>query len=344
MSKIVYDGQSYECRKGETVLECLTTHGVPIASGCQAGACQTCLMRAVKGSVGALAQVGLKPTLAAQGYFLTCICRPAADIEVAPGNHPGDRMAATVLDISSLNRDIVRVRLCPEREFDYRPGQFLRLFRSATISRCYSLASVPDLDKHLELHVRRIPSGAVSTWVHEELRSGDVVDISDSMGTSFYLIDRPERGLCLIATGSGLAPLYGIARDALRQGHQGPVWLYHGSHDVQGLYLTDELQSLCAQHANFRYVPCISGAPPTAGYTSGRVHEVALAQLPDLGEWSVHLCGHPEMVKSARKCAYLAGASLRDIHADPFLPSGVVSTRMPVRKRLESASRDFAEN
>lgn len=322
MPAIVFDGRSYVCREGQSVLECLTAHGVPIASSCRVGACQTCLMRSTKGNVDACAQVGVKPTLAAQGYFLSCMFRPAANIEVALGNHPGDRMSAMVLDISPLNRDIVRLRLRPGQKFDYRAGQFVRLFRSDTISRCYSLASVPDLDNHLEVHVRRIPSGAVSEWVHEELKFGDFVEISDSMGASFYVTGRPERGLCLIGTGSGLAPLYGIVRDALRQGHQGPVRLYHGSHDVQGLYLTDELQSLCAQYTNLRYVPCISDATPAPGYASGRVHEVALAQMSDLSEWSLYLCGHPEMVKSARMAAYLAGASLPEIHADPFLPSG----------------------
>jgi hypothetical protein len=33
----------------------------------------------------------------------------------------------------------------------------------------------------------------------------------------------------------------------------------------------------------------------------------------------VFLCGHPDMVKSSKRNAFLAGAALRDIQADAFL-------------------------
>ena len=48
----------------------------------------------------------------------------------------------------------------------------------------------------------------------------------------------------LAGAGTGLAPLYGIARDALAQGHTGPVWLFHGGVDLRGLYLAEELKAL----------------------------------------------------------------------------------------------------
>jgi len=69
---------------------------------------------------------------------------------------------------------------------------------------------------------------------------------------------------------------------------------------------------------NFSYHPCLSGFPVPEGFTAGRVHDAALREAPALKGWRVFLCGHPEMVKLTRKKAFLAGASLQDIHADAF--------------------------
>ncbi len=45
---------------------------------------------------------------------------------------------------------------------------------------------------------------------------------------------------------------------------------------------------------------------------------MAFADHADLKDWRVYLCGYPAMVHAARKTAYLAGAAMADIHADPF--------------------------
>ena len=325
MVRITFQSRDFECAPGQSVLDCLNAGGMAIPWGCGAGACQTCLMRAVSGDVDPRAQAGLKATQAAQGYFLACQWQPTRDIEVGFGEPPAAPVPARVLEVESLSPDIRRLRLKPVAPFDYRAGQFLRLHRAGA-SRCYSLASVPALNEPLELHVRHVPGGEISGWVHERLAPGDEVAISSATGESFYLAGKPQQGLCLIGTGSGLAPLYGIARDALHQGHTGPIWLFHGSVEVSGLYLREQLTQLALRYATFHYVPCVSGptADPgaaAAGLAQGLVHEVALQRLPQFDGWSVHLCGNPAMVNAARRATFLAGASMRDIHSDPFLPS-----------------------
>ena len=45
---------------------------------------------------------------------------------------------------------------------------------------------------------------------------------------------------------------------------------------------------------------------------------MALSDHADLKDWRVCLCGYPPMVHAARKTAYLAGAAMADINADPF--------------------------
>jgi NAD(P)H-flavin reductase len=85
--------------------------------------------------------------------------------------------------------------------------------------------------------------------------------------------------------------------------------------------LVDELRGLCERHAHVTYNPTLSreDAASEAGVHLGRAHDVALSSLNKLSGWKVFLCGHPDMVNDAKMRAFLAGVSLSDIHADPFV-------------------------
>src|ERR1019366_6954129 len=124
---------------------------------------------------------------------------------------------------------------------EYRAGQFVSLFREDGLARSYSLASLPG-EGALELHVRKIPGGAMSGWLYSQAlhsqalhsqsldraqpgaQSGVPVWIQGPSGNCFYVPGKADEPLLLAGAGTGLAPLYGIARDALQQGHSGPIW------------------------------------------------------------------------------------------------------------------------
>ncbi|MDD5034723.1 MAG: FAD-binding oxidoreductase [Methylococcaceae bacterium] len=318
MAKISYGPTSFVLADEQSVLEGLAGHGISVPFSCKAGVCQTCLMRATAGTPPTEAQNGLKVNLKQRNYFLACICHPKNDLTVALPDDVHDSVPAIVWKLELLNKEIMQVELESQTPIDYRAGQFINLVHDDVHVRSYSIASVPRLDKHLQLHVRRLPQGKVSGWIHDDLRIGQEVEIRGPAGDCFYTAGQPGQPLLLIGTGSGLAPLYGILRDALDQGHGGSIRLFHGSRDLHGLYLSDELRELERRHPQFIYTPCLSGAQVPAGFSQGRVHEAALSEIPNLKGWRVFLCGHPEMVKLTRKKAFLAGASLQDIYADAF--------------------------
>lgn len=317
MPNIKYGGQSYECGE-QSVLDCLTAQGVPIPSGCRSGVCHSCLMCAVEGAVPEKAQAGLRPTLVAQNYFLACSCYPQEDIEVVLPNSAMGKLQAQVTGIEYLNADILGIRIKPSKPFAYKAGQFINFFKDATTARSYSLASVPALEEELFLNVRKVPNGLVTGWIFDQLKAGDTITISEAEGDCFYVPGNPGQSILLVGTGSGLAPLYGIIRDALRNGHTGKISLYHGSYNIDGFYLVEELRKLARAHPNFSYVPCVSEGEVLEGYAKGMVLDIALIDNPDLSGWRVFLCGHPEMVKAAQQKTFFAGASMRDIFADPF--------------------------
>ncbi len=87
---------------------------------------------------------------------------------------------------------------------------------------------------------------------------------------------------------------------------------------MDGLYWIEEMRQLQHDYPNFHYTPCISRGDPPDGVAKGRANDVALAAYPDLKNWRVYLCGHPDMVKQTKMQAFLNGAAMHDIYSDAF--------------------------
>ncbi len=326
MPTIRYQDRALHPQPGETVLECLLRGGVPVPCSCRAGACQSCLLRAVEGSPPPAAQSSLKDTLRTRGYFLSCIAKTETDLTVALGDSPELRCAATVHSRELLPAAVLRLRLRPQTDFPCFAGQFVNLMRPDGLTRSYSLASAPALSPYLELHVRLHRGGQMSGYLNE-LRPGDTVHLRGPAGECYYVSGRPEQPILLAGTGTGIAPLYGIALDALRSGHRGPLVIAYGAANPAGLYLDAELRALAAAHANLTYLPCAlkpdeseSGPPPPpSDLHLGPLDALIAARHPALRGFRIFLCGHPELVAKLRKQVFLAGASRKDIACDPFL-------------------------
>jgi CDP-4-dehydro-6-deoxyglucose reductase len=313
MPSIQYGSVVCERNGDESVLDALLRSGIAVAHSCKAGVCGSCLMRATPASaIPAKAQAGLKDAWRANGYFLACVCHPEQDLIAGPVGDEA-RVAVSIASLHQLSASVLRVRLVSESPFEYRPGQYITLFRDDGLARSYSIASLP-AEGVLELHVRLLPNGRMGQWLASGAAIGAEMHIQGPSGECFYLDGREDQPLLLAGTGTGLAPLYGIARDALRLSHRAPVHLFHGAATAEGLYLEEELRGLAATHENFHYTPTVLA-------TDGPIDRAILNQFPKLNGWRAFLCGDPSIVQSLKRKLFLAGAALNDIHADAFLPS-----------------------
>jgi CDP-4-dehydro-6-deoxyglucose reductase, E3 len=312
MPTLHYPDLVVEVAPSESVLDTLLRAGVSVPHACKAGSCGACMLRATEGVVPERARRGLKDAWKARGYFLACVCHPETDLSITPIDDDV-RVPARISALDRLSADVVRVRLVCEDPFEFHAGQFIALIRADGLARSYSIASLPE-EGELELHIRCLPDGRMSQWVLEHARVGDRVAVQGPAGDCFYVPGRPEQPLLLVGTGTGLAPLYGIVRDAIRREHRGPIHLYHGAVRLEGLYLRETLERLAATHPQIEYVP-------TVLERDGPLERVLLERLPKLDGWRAFLCGDPRLVATLRKQLFLRGMDLPDINADAFLPA-----------------------
>lgn len=319
MPTITYEGKTYRCSHDEFLLDSLNRQGAKLASGCHGGHCHVCMIKVIKGQTPEQPYTDVKITMKEKGYFLPCICKPESDLEIAQPQRRDQFITTNVTDVDSLNAGIIRLRTTLPAEFEYRPGQFVNLIRAEdALTRSYSLASIPK-DKRLEFHIRVLPDGKMSNWIANDIQADDEILLSEAKGKCYYQYFDSDRPLLLAGTGSGLAPLYGILRDALTSGHHARICLLHGAKCSDELYYTQQLKQLADAHENFSYIPCLLNGNIPEHALSGPIDEHIPAQLASDQHWKAFLCGDSAIVGLMRRCCFKHGVDASDIHCDAFV-------------------------
>lgn len=352
MAELTCGDRRVQLAAGESVLDALGRAGVEVPSSCRAGACQSCLVQVTRGAVPERSQLGLKDSLRSRGFVLACQAVPTTDLEVSLDAVQNLEVAARIQHVAPLSEDVLRVDLRVATSLGHRAGQFLTLIRDDGLARPYSIASRSGQGEEdlLELHVRILPSGRMSHWLASEHACGAAVRVRGPSGECFYVPGKPEQPLVLAGTGTGLAPLWGIVRDALASGHSGPIQLWHGARNPAGLYLRAELERLARAHANFTYHPCVlerrrtssieelqmaeslEPLEPAESFESaesvesvGNLDELLLRSLTNFEAPRFFLCGDPALVQKLKRGLFLRGASLKEIYADAFVSAPEVA-------------------
>lgn len=290
---------------GSNLLDALNAAGCNVPYSCRAGSCHACLVHCLDGQPLDALPAALDADKRAQGWRLACQCRVESDLRVAVFDPKTDGLPAQVIGLDWLEGQVLRLRLQPRRPLRYQAGQHLLLWNAAGVARPYSLASLPGEDGFLEFHLNCRRPGAFcdsarALHVGDELRLGELRG-----GALHYDPDWQDRPLWLLAAGTGLAPLWGILREALRQGHTGEI---HVVHVAQGDYLGESLKALASAHANLK----IEWVEPD------RLDE-ALAGLRVTSRQTVALlCGAPGSVERFARRLFIVGLPRGQVFADVF--------------------------
>jgi NAD(P)H-flavin reductase/ferredoxin len=320
-----------------TILEHALMKGVAFPHSCRVGTCGTCKARLVKGKVYELTDKAY--TLSAdelrENYVLACQSMPRSDLVLElPGNPeslqrtPVVERAGEIRALRKLTHDIMELEIKIDQPVNYRAGQYCEIYVPGVIhdeaheSRSYSFASPPGHApvSVVRFHVRLVPGGAFTTWLHNEAKVGQRLKGHGPYG-DFWL--RPGQAPILaIAGGSGMAPLKALLEQAFSDGVARDVKYFFGARRREDLYCVEEMKALeAAWPGNFEFIPVLSGEPEDSdwegprGFVSERVRIVLGDRIAD---YHVYMCGPPPMLDSAEKIVLGAGVAPANIHADKF--------------------------
>jgi ferredoxin-NADP reductase len=172
------------------------------------------------------------------------------------------------------------------------PGQHMDVRLTAPdgyeAQRSYSIASAPEHVGHLELAVERLENGEVSTFLHDEVRVGDEIELRGPIGGHFVWSVQDGGPLLLIGGGSGVVPLVSMIRHHAAQGSRHSVTLIASARTSEHLLFLDELRSLHAGAGAFRLIATVTReTPPHPDMQAGRIDAALLARV-------LRQRGHPD--------------------------------------------------
>jgi NAD(P)H-flavin reductase/hemoglobin-like flavoprotein len=174
----------------------------------------------------------------------------------------------------------------PDRALGYQPGQYIsvQVAKWPRLWRRYSIANAPRDNGLIDIHVRAIPGGMVSTALVTHSGTGDTLTLAAARGGLRVPADT-DRDVVCVAGGTGLAPVKSIVESIIMQTKQGKrrsVTLYLGARRDDDLYDMRDLATLRLAYPALTLVPVVAeqhGALPEAvtKHTSFRNTEVYLA-------------------------------------------------------------------
>jgi ring-1,2-phenylacetyl-CoA epoxidase subunit PaaE len=208
--------------------------------------------------------------------------------------------------------------------YAFAPGQSLTLRRTLdgrderrSYSICSPAGSAP------RIGVRVVPGGLFSSWLVNDLRPGDTVEVLTPSGAFTPDLTVPGHHV-LVAAGSGITPMLSIAASVLAADTRSQITLLYGNRRTDTVMFADELADLKDCYADrFQLVHVLSREAREAELLSGRLDAERLGALIDAlvdvaGADHWWLCGPHGMVRDAQKVLAEHGVPADRVHRELF--------------------------
>ncbi len=312
---------------GETLLDAGLKAGLALPFECRNGGCGVCVCSVLRGSIdyGPYQPSVLTERMRASGKALLCCATARSDLEIevesleGAGHRAARTYAARIDALERLSEDVIllELSLLEDERIEFTAGQYLNVVLEDGQRRAFSFANAPHDNARIELHIRRVPGGRFTTRVFTELKVGDSLVLEGPFGR--FILSESDKPILLVAGVTGFAPIKSIVEDAFHRRIERPMHLYWGARRRADLYMAELALEWQRTHANFSVTFVLSEeTSPLLNARRGRVHEIMLADFPDLTGHEVYVCGSVRLIETAVPAFLAHGLSEDACVSDAF--------------------------
>ncbi len=328
--RIIDSDSVFVVNEGESVLDAALRQGIMLPYSCKNGTCGSCKCQIESGDVHYPFHPPMALTRAeiADGHALLCQAEPTEDLVIhareiaAVKDLQVRKMPARVIEKTLLAHNVMRlvIKLPAAQRLQFLAGQYIDILLPGGLRRAFSIASPPQREDEIELHIRHVEGGGFTGWVFDELKVKEILRIEGPLGTFFIRHDTDDRPMILMGGGTGIAPLKSMIEDLIEHESLRPLHLFWGVRTSDELYMQEQAKQWAADHSHIQFTSALSD--PVAFTQSdsfeGFVHEAVLDQYPDLSAHDIYMSGPPLMIDSAREAFLSHAADSSRIFFDSF--------------------------
>ena len=273
-----------------------------------------------------------------RGSFHALLQETAKGVE-APGNAglapdagpPPGWVGFRPLRVSRIDRESNSVKSLELQPADGRPlaaalpGQFvvLRLKPAAagpTVLRNYSLSDLPSPD-HYRVSVKQEANGAASTYLHTQIKVGDIVDVAAPRGS--FTLKPGDNPVVLLSAGVGATPVLAMLHTLANEASPREVWWLFGARSRKDHPFAEESRNLLKQlvrgKSHIWYSrPGPEDRPGSDFDSSERIAGDSLKKLGVPLDADFYLCGPSAFLKDLGSALAALGVPGEKVHEEIF--------------------------
>jgi len=206
--------------------------------------------------------------------------------------------------------------------FRFEPGQYLTLrtaVQGSELRRSYSICAAPG--EALRVGVRRVPGGAFSNWLHQNLQRGDILDVMEPQGRFGAALAQRPRHVLAVAGGSGITPVLSILKALLAGDPQAQATLLYANRSAASTMFKEELEDLKNRHlTRLALHPVFSREVVDSPLNAGRLDADRLAIFLRLAGPvdEAFVCGPHAMNDEIEAALRAGGVAPERIHVERF--------------------------